>query len=213
MKRLLSLLTIGILFYACSENPSPVDPVDQHTAAASLTTYTEDTNLTWLTVPSTKASSFVLDQEAVSGVKEIDLSVGGNVSVYYVSRDGKRTISANLSVPPKALKDRRSLKFYMTVDNVKLSIRFEPHPTNFDIPLSLDLEFTGIDLRGIDVSKIYFAYLDKPFPASSLTDSRFGISNTPIYSDLRTGTLRVRGASIPHFSEYGFVRKDNPENP
>jgi hypothetical protein len=87
----------------------------------------------------------------------------------------------------------------MLVDNEKLSIKFEPHPTYFDIPLTLDLTYTGLNLSGIDPSKISFAYLDDPATG-------FVITNDHIFTDLSTGTLRITGGKIPHFSEYGFVR-------
>ncbi|MHB9041262.1 MAG: hypothetical protein ACYC4T_11465 [Melioribacteraceae bacterium] len=196
MKKLLALFAIGILFFACSENTNLVDPVDQHNS--TLTTQSPQPTLNWLSTPSTKTGKFVgLDQ--VAGVKMIDLSVGGDVKVNFVSADRKKTISATLHVPAGALKDRRYLVFYMLIDNEKLSIKFLPHPATFDIPLKLDLEYTGLDLRGIDPGKIYFAYLDDP-------TTGFIISNKYIYTDVRTGTLRITGGEIPHFSEYGFVR-------
>jgi hypothetical protein len=148
--------------------------------------------------PSSKTGKFVgLDQ--VAGANFIDLSVGGDVKANFVSADGRKTISATLHVPAGALKDRKYLVFYMKIDNEKLSIKFLPHPITFDIPLKLDLEYTGLDLRGIDPGKIYFAYLDDP-------TTGFIISNKYIYTDVRTGTLRITGGEIPHFSEYGFVR-------
>ena len=196
MKKLLALFAIGILFFACSENTNLVDPVDQHNS--TLTTQSPQPTLNWLSTPSTKTGKFVgLDQ--VAGVKMIDLSVGGDVKANFVSADRKKTISATLHVPAHALKDRNYLVFYMLIDNEKLSIKFLPHPTTFDIPLKLDLQYTGLDLRGIDLGKIYFAYLDDP-------TTGFIISNKYIYTDVKTGTLRITGGEIPHFSEYGFVR-------
>jgi hypothetical protein len=196
MKQLLTLFAIGILFFACSENTNLVDPLDQH--SSTLTTQSSQPTLNWLSTPSSKAGSFIgLDQ--VAGVNMVDLSEGGHVRANFVSRDGKKTITATLHVPPYALHDRHYLTFYMLIDNDKLSIKFLPHPTTFDIPLKLDLEYTGIDLTGIDPSTIYFAYLDDP-----TTD--FIITNDHIYTDASTGTIRITGAEIPHFSEYGFVR-------
>ena len=195
MKRLLSLFAIGILFFACSENTNLVDPVDQHSNNGSIS---PKTTLNWLSTPSTKGSKFIgLDQAQAE--KVIDLTVGGDVTVNYVSADGKKTISATLHVPAGALKDTPTLNFYMLVDNDKLSIKFQPHPTFFDIPLTLDLEYTGIDLTGIDAKTIYFAYLDDP-------TTGFIITNDHIFTDMSTGTIRIVGGEIPHFSEYGFVR-------
>ena len=196
MKKLLALFAIGILFFACSENTNLVDPVDQHNS--TLTTQSSQPTLNWLSTPSSKTGKFVgLDQ--VAGASFIDLSVGGDVKANFVSADGRKTISATLHVPAGALKDRKYLVFYMKIDNEKLSIKFLPHPITFDIPLKLDLEYTGLDLRGIDPGKIYFAYLDDP-------TTGFIISNKYIYTDVKTGTLRITGGEIPHFSEYGFVR-------
>ncbi len=195
MKKLLALFTIGILFFACSENNNLVDPLQNKSGVTAPST---QQSINWLSTPSTKGSKFTgMDQ--VAGVNFIDLSVGGHVRANFVSADGKKTISATLHVPAGALKDRKFLVFYMLIDNDKLSIKFLPHPTTFDIPLTLDLEYTGLDLRGVDPGKIYFAYLDDP-------TTGFIISNKDIYTDVRTGTIRIVGGEIPHFSEYGFVR-------
>jgi hypothetical protein len=148
-----------------------------------------------------KGSNFIgLDQ--ATGEQVIDLNVGGEFSANFVSSDGMKTISATLHVPAHALANTPSLRFYMLVDNDKLSIQFQPHPTYFDIPLSLDLEYTGIDLTGVNPATIYFAYLDDP-------NTGFIIENDHIYVDKTTGTIRISGGEIPHFSEYGFVRRDD----
>jgi hypothetical protein len=151
-----------------------------------------------MSLPSTKSSKFSGEIQ-VTGEQVIDLSTGGKVTAFYASKDFRTTIYAKLIVPRRALKNVASLRFYMLVDNEKLSIKFEPHPTYFDIPLTLDLEYTGLDLSGIDPSKISFAYLDNPATG-------FVITKNQILVDKRTGTLRIAGGKIPHFSEYGFVR-------
>ncbi len=200
MKRLLALLTIGILFYACSQNTGPVDPTNQH-SNNSFSTLSPKTSVSWITMPSTKAGKFIgLDQ--VQAEQVIDLKTGGQFSANFVSVDGKKTISATLYVPAGALANTPSLRFWMNVDNEKLSITFEPHPTYFDIPLTLDLEYTGVDLTGIDPKTVHFAYLDNDMTS-------WIIPNEMIYTNLSTGTLRITGGEIPHFSEYGFVRKDS----
>jgi hypothetical protein len=199
MKKLLVLsLAISILFFACSENTNLVDPLDQRSNNAAPTIQPLKTNLTWMSLPSTKSSKF-FGETQVTGEQVIDLSIGGDVTAFYASADGRTTISAKLYVPKGALKNVASLRFYMLIDNEKLSIKFEPHPTYFDIPLTLDLTYTGLDLSGIDPSKIYFAYLDDP-------TTGFIITNDHILIDKRTGTLGIAGGKIPHFSEYGFVR-------
>ena len=193
MKQIIALFAIGILFFACSENTNLVDPQNQN----SNITATHQT-LNWLSTPSAKGSKFIgLDQAEAE--KVIDLTVGGDVSANFVSADGMKTISATLHVPAGALKDTPTLRFYMLIDNDKLSIKFQPHPTFFDVPLTLDLEYTGIDLTGIDPTTIYFAYLDDP-------TTGFIITNDHIFTDVNTGTIRIVGGEIPHFSEYGFVR-------
>ena len=194
MKQIIALFAIGILFFACSENTNLVDPQNQN----SNNKVANQSTLNWLSTPSSKSGKFTgLDQ--VAGANVIDLYEGGHVRANFVSADGKKTISATLHVPAGALKDRRYLTFYMLIDNDKLSIKFQPHPTTFDIPLTLDLEYTGIDLTGIDPKTIYFAYLDDP-------TTGFIITNDHIFTDVNTGTIRIVGGEIPHFSEYGFVR-------
>ena len=200
MKRLLALFAFGILFYACSENTNLVDP-NQHN---SLTSQSK-TTLSWLSSHMSKGSDFIgLDQ--ATGEQVIDLTVGGDVTANFVSTDGKKTISATLHVPAGALANTPSLRFYMLVDNDKLSIQFQPHPTFFDIPLTLDLTYTGIDLTGVSPTGIYFAYLDDP-------NTGFIIDSDHITIDKGTGTISISGGEIPHFSEYGFVRRDSTVTP
>ncbi|PKL81455.1 MAG: hypothetical protein CVV24_15165 [Ignavibacteriae bacterium HGW-Ignavibacteriae-3] len=202
MKKILTLLIAGLFTFACSEKTGLVDPVDMNSGFRTSAVQSEGSNLSWITVPSTKANSFVMDQEAVMGFRLVDLKTGGSSSLNFVSQDGKRTISATLRVPAGALTGQNYFLFFMYADNDKLSIKFLPSPTLFNIPCTLDLEYTGIDLRGIDPSSIRFAYLDNPA-------SGFVTSSSRIFTDVNTGTLRVTGAVIPHFSEYGFVRKDS----
>jgi hypothetical protein len=197
MKRLIALFALGILFYACSENTDLVNPAKNNNSLSNQS----NTTLSWLSSHMSKGSSFIgMDQ--VSGEQDVDLTVGGDVTANFVSTDGKKTISATLHVPAHALTNHSHLRFHMKVDNDKLSIQFQPHPTFFDIPLSLDLEYTGIDLTGVDPTTIYFAYLDDP-------TTGFIIENNHIYIDKTSGTIRISAGEIPHFSEYGFVRRDD----
>ncbi|MCX6168346.1 MAG: hypothetical protein NTX65_03335 [Ignavibacteriales bacterium] len=195
MKRLLALFAIGILFYACSENSNLVDPQQNSTISPRQS----KSSVAWLTNASSKSGKFIgLDQ--ATGEQVIDLTVGGDVTANFVSEDGLKTISATLHVPAGALANTPSLHFYMTADNDKLSIQFLPHPTIFDIPITMDLEYTGVDLTGIDAQTVYFAYLDNDMTS-------WVIPNEKIFVDKNTGTLRITGGEIPHFSEYGFVRR------
>jgi hypothetical protein len=198
MKKLLALFAIGILLFACSENSNLVDP--QHSTNSTITSQKTST-FNWISTPSTKGSKFIgLDQ--AEGEQVVDLTVGGTVTANFVSLDGSKTISATLHVPAGALANTPSLRFYMLADNDKLSIQFLPHPTVFDIPITMDLEYTGVDLSGINPSSVYFAYLDNDMTS-------WVIPNEKIFVDKSTGTLRITGGEIPHFSEYGFVRKDS----
>ncbi|MCX6168347.1 MAG: hypothetical protein NTX65_03340 [Ignavibacteriales bacterium] len=205
MKRLMALFAIGLLFYACSENTNLVDPLDQHNS--TISPRQSKSSVAWLTNPSSKSNKFIgLDQ--ANGLQVIDLTTGGDVTANFVSADGQKTISATLHVPAGALKNRPSLQFHMVVDNDQLTIQFQPHPTIFDIPLTMDLEYTGVDLTGIDAQTVYFAYLDNDMTS-------WVIPNEKIFVDKNTGTLRITGGEIPHFSEYGFVRRtdDSTSNP
>ena len=201
MKKLLAIFALGFLFFACSENSNLVDPQHSTNTISSQKTST----FNWISTPSAKGSKFIgLDQ--AEGEQVVDLTVGGDVTANFVSVDGSKTISATLHVPAGALANTPSLRFYMLVDNDRLTIQFQPHPTFFDIPLTLDLEYTGIDLTGINPQSIYFAYLDDP-------TTGFIIDNDHIYTNVNTGTIRITGGEIPHFSEYGFVRKDGDTPP
>jgi hypothetical protein len=198
MKRLLALFALGILIYACSENTNPVDPFNHQ----SNITQQSKTTTAWLTNNSSKSGGKFIGLDQANGEQVIDLSVGGDVSANFVSADGQKTMSATLHVPAHALSNTPNLRFHFQIDNDKLSIDFLPHPTYFDIPLSLDLEYTGVDLSGIDPKTITFAYLDTDMTS-------WVIPNEKIFVNKNSGTLRIVGGEIPHFSEYGFVRRDS----
>ncbi|MCX6168344.1 MAG: hypothetical protein NTX65_03325 [Ignavibacteriales bacterium] len=201
MKKLIASFAISIIFFACTENNNIVDPLDQHSGSSSQTIQQLPKNVTWLSMPSTKGDIFIGNEQA-EGQQKIDLKKGGTVTASWHKRGGKE-INAELIVPVGAKKDLNSLDFYMLVDNDNLSIKFEPHPTFFDIPLTLNLEFKGIDLTGIDPKEICFAYLDDPATGFVITNDQITID----VKDVKKATISISNIQIPHFSEYGFVRR------
>ena len=85
----------------------------------------------------------------------------------------------------------------MTNDGATCVSTFGPSYV-FNLSLTLNITYTGVNLSGINPSTVKFAYL--------ATDGSVKYAaNDGIVVDLATGKLQVVNAVIPHFSRYGFV--------
>ena len=75
---------------------------------------------------------------------------------------------------------------------------FEPHVPQFDIPAEYDLEISGLDLSGVDPSKVVFVYQAPNGDIETVSYDKMDV-------DVDKGVLKIKKALLPHFSRFGFV--------
>ncbi len=122
------------------------------------------------------------------GEIEFEMEYGNDVSVEVSlnfkknSFDGKKTIT-------------------VTPDPENFDIDFSPS-INFNKPVSLDFEISGVDLSFLKADKqnrkISFAYVADD-------GSLIEIKNDGVIVDIKKGKITVRNARINHFSRYAFI--------
>ena len=133
--------------------------------------------------------------------KTINGNLGGTIRLtgIYVGLDLRIiTVDGTLSIPAGAFQGTKTITLF--ADYSTPGIICEPS-MEFDVPLTLDLKYIGLDLRhlGFNHNNIIFAYLEDDGSAKPVV-------NEGIDFGLLSGLLGVRQAKIEHFSRYGFTR-------
>lgn len=141
-----------------------------------------------------------LSSEAIVSVSEtIDGTVGGAV---YLNQSvaggpfGQVVFNGELDVPQGAYSGTQNIA--ITFDDQTTAATYTPSPFYFDQPVTLTLELKGLDLTGVDPNTVDFVYID---PTGQIDHVQY----SSIQVDLATGTLKVVGAELHHFSRYGFI--------
>lgn len=133
-----------------------------------------------------------------SNTYTVDGSVGDILYEGYswIDENGNKiTMAAVLEIPQGAYDGE--LTFDLIFDLENLAVELYPSPFTFDIPVILDLRFSGVDLSDLGNDELIFDYLDGE--KENLEIDRINIDQT-------RGLLVIQGAKIPHFSRYGWSR-------
>lgn len=137
--------------------------------------------------------------------KIVDYTRGGSLtlSAQYLSEQNRTVkVTAKLTVPAHALESTE--KFQMAFDDATFSqeidFTFGPH-SFFKIPVKFDLVAQGLDLAGWP-TKVQLYYYDKTTNQWAPLGSYATVNPTK-------GSFEVKGAKLPHFSRYAFVRWAN----
>ncbi len=77
-------------------------------------------------------------------------------------------------------------------------LSFEPHVPQFNIPAEYDLEISGLDLSGVNASKVVFVYQATNGDIETVEYKKMDV-------DVEKGELKIQKALLPHFSRFGFV--------
>lgn len=177
---MLSLFVIG-----CSEESSVFAPVNN--------VNTNEPN--WIALPQAEGMHV---NDSFTETKTLDGKKGSGISMYRTYSGGPFgtvVIDAGLFFPRGSFTGIKT--FWMTNDGSTCVSTFGPSYV-FSLPLTLNITYTGVNLSGINLSTVKFAYLG--------TDGSVQYAaNDGIVVDLATGKLQVVNAVIPHFSRYGFV--------
>jgi hypothetical protein len=160
-----------------------------------------DTNETESSSYSNAEKLGLLGNSSTTVIKKINGQTGGviNLSGIYIASNLRIiTMNAKLTIPPGAFSGYRNIS--LTADYQTPGIICEPG-MNFNIPLSLDLSYIGLDLLSLlfNPNNVTFAYLGED--GSVVPCEYEGLD-----FNLLSGLLGVRKAKIEHFSRYGFSR-------
>jgi hypothetical protein len=158
---------------------------------------TKQTQYEWVKLTN---SSYLSVENTFSASESIDGSEGGIINLTQVYKgDGNWSkVIAKLTIPKGAFSGTQVISFTVNTENA--SIELYPNTTNFDLDLSLDLTFTGVNISGYDDSDLFFSYLD----GNTIVPAK----HTFVKVDKGLGLLKVLGAQINHFSRYGWSTID-----
>ena len=141
------------------------------------------------------------DNPPTTVTKRINGKNGGviNLTGTYIGLDLRIiTVNATLTIPPAAFEGTKDIT--LTADYQTPGIIGEPS-MEFDIPLTLDLLYIGVDLIALQFNQtnVFFAYLGDDGTVKPCKYEGIDLN-------LLTSLLGVRKAKLEHFSRYGFSR-------
>ncbi|MCL5029168.1 MAG: hypothetical protein M1480_09130 [Bacteroidetes bacterium] len=186
MKKLFYLFVLaGLFFFGCSDVGTNV--VNQPVTS----------NKTILKMP---AKSGLDSELGLSISKNIDGSTGGILVLTsgFKGDDGSKVgVFATLKIPRGAFDGNTLIS--MSADLEYAGLDFAPHMV-FNKPLSLNLAFSGLNLEelGIKDGSVGFYNVDN--------GNLIPVPNSGVFVNYETGTIRVVGAQIDHFSRYAFAQ-------
>ncbi|MHB8578418.1 MAG: hypothetical protein ACYDA4_00945 [Ignavibacteriaceae bacterium] len=182
-KILLALFALSLFYFGCSDSGPNVNPISSNTSSKTA-----------IMLPS-NISETIQSNYFVSQV--INGNNGGSIELHdvYLGKNGNVTFDGKLSVPAGAFSGSKNIN--MQIGNFA-GIDFSPSMV-FNIPLSLTLKITGLDLQGVDPNSLNFYYL-APDGSTQLVQS------DSIIVDVQSGTLEVINARLPHFSRYTWAK-------
>jgi hypothetical protein len=146
----------------------------------------------WIALP--QPSGMQVNEE-VSSSKVIDGSKGGHISLNSNFYYGRVILKSDLEFPSASFSG--SVNFTVTHDAATCVSTFGTSFV-FNQDLIFNISYTGLNLNGINPSRVKFAYI------AADGSVQYAV-NDGIIVDLVTGKLEVINAKVPHFSRYGFV--------
>ena len=196
-KYFLLLVIIGLIISGCNSENLLVDPKQSNSTIEQTQPLVIENGFIQLPVMKQTGNYITSDLTAsalIYGNKGGELEVEGKFGAY---KSGVVEVHGSLEIPQSAFKGSKTIT--MSADKGSTSVTFGPSGSYFDKSLILDLEYEGLNLEGIDVSKINFVYLSSSGVYSI-------VPNDGIQVNVKEGKLEVHGAHIDHFSRFGFVR-------
>ena len=189
MKKYISIIALLSFFMiGCSEQTSANSPIDN--------VNTNEPN--WIALPMGSGSN-IENQFSTSGWIN-----KGTDSEFIIdkSRPGGFRGEIKTIVKIKFYAGSVSKNSFMTLtaDDLSSLCTFGPRQT-FLKPGELYVKYEGLDLTGINADEIDFVYMN----ANGVYES---IQYGEIKVDIQSGILELKDGKIPHFSRYGFIRKE-----
>jgi len=185
MKKIFVLITIlGLLSFACSENNSIVNSIDNNTEDISL------------------AKRVHVSPDGLTFSKEIDGKKGG-IIVINTTIDGSTPFKtrAILQIPRKAFKGKKTIS--LTFDPNNPAIEFGPGMNQFGMdkfkkPFRFSVRFENQWFED-DNGELIFVYFNDNGSLEDVKSSKVGYTKNKNY-------IFVRNARLEHFSRYGFTK-------
>lgn len=151
-------------------------------------------NKSWIELPGASSLSI---ETLFSKSELIDGSKGGKIKLKE-KYGSNLEVEAELDIPKNAFSGTQLVTILL--DDQTTSATFSPTPFVFNKSLSLSLEYEGLDLSDLGTSEIDFYYIG--------VNGEFILAeHDGVTVDVRKGKLKVKNASIPHFSRYGFTKR------
>ena len=195
MRSLLTTIFTLLLLFGCQESSNITDPLE----SPNLQTFNKDPEAGYeLFALPPKAPEW---QDSIFTVsKEIDGDIGGFIYLdkYYIAANGdKIDIEARLTIPTFAFQGTKTIT--ITVDDDYAALQCSPSMT-FTKNLKLYTYFSGLDLNGVRTKNLDFVYIADDGSIETL--KKKGVKIFP-----KWGILQVNSVEIPHFSRFGWIRK------
>ena len=160
----------------------------------------------WINLPNNPTLGDTTQFDVTSEVVGIN---GGSIDItkqFSGGPHGQFSVSAKLLVLSGTFADKDTINFTLSVNAANTSVTVSPVKDYFTKPLKLTLTYSGVDLSGLDSSKLAFVY-------SNGTDMLIDVYYEDAVVDTLTGRLEVINAYIEYMpnplpdGRYGWVRK------
>ena len=197
--KILAVLILSLTLFSCSDSILD-NPENAQTENMSLSKSVKNPDNNKLNNTSVK-TLVDGDNPPTTVTKTINGKTGGviHLSGLHIGLDlSIITVDATLTIPPAAFEGTKVIT--LTADWQTPGIICNPS-MEFDVPLTLDLTYIGVDLLGLlfNHDNVFFAYLGDDGTVKPCKYEGIDLN-------LLTGLLGVRKAKIEHFSRYGFSR-------
>ena len=203
MKKYISLIALLSLFViGCQEN-NITQPYSENSNNSNVTLL-KSGEPNWIGLPDRlpAANYNALSKKVLYSIsKDINGNNGGELrlqSEYAAGPFGKIKVDAKIKFPKGAYEGEKFVT--MSIEQNFGSTTFSPH-SNFNFPADYDLKYEGLDLTGLTPSKLDFVYMNEDGTYEQVVYDEISM-------DVSKGKIEIKNAKLPHFSRYGFVRKD-----
>ncbi len=191
-KYFLLIFTFLLVLWGCNKQDGILEP-SQNSKFTETVKMDNSQNLQLISLPVNLKKSHgslasLLTVERISG------NSGGEIEAEYSEKNFE--IKAHLKIPAGAFSGTKNLS--MELSNISTEITFGPSMV-FTNALSLDLEYSGLNLKGINPNSVRFVYLSPSGQYEFVQYDKLEVNT-------KDGILKVEGAVIPHFSRFGFCR-------
>jgi hypothetical protein len=186
MKNSLTLfLLIFLVFFGCNQESEITSPINNST----------NNELKLLSLPRPASGLSVEDEYTVSMI--ISGGKGGVFSADYSYQGNNGTVYQISILEFEGGSFYSTKTISQTFSTIGAAMVFGP-PMQFLKVVKYTYKISGLDLAGVNPSTLDFVFIDA-------NGNMYPVEYDYIAMDVNSGTLKVAGAKLNHFSRYGFV--------